>query len=76
MSGLISGLDTDAVVEALVSSKKEKVTTAKNDQKKIGWKQTIYEGINKNIKGLFQSHLSKMRFSCQPLFIFRIFTAR
>ena len=63
MSGLISGLDTDAVVEALVSSKKEKVTTAKNDQKKIGWKQTIYEGINKNIKGLFQSHLSSMRFS-------------
>jgi len=63
MSGLISGLDTDAVVEALVSNKKQKVTDAKNDQKKLGWKQTIYEGINKNIKGLFQSHLSSMRFS-------------
>ena len=63
MSGLISGLDTDAVVEALVSTKKTKVTNAKNDQKKLGWKQTIYEGINKNIKGLFQSHISNMRFS-------------
>ena len=63
MSGLISGLDTDSVIEALTSTKKQKVTDAKNDQKKLGWKQTIWEGINTNIKGLFQSHLSNMRFS-------------
>ena len=63
MGGLISGLDTDAVVEALVSTKKQKVTTAKNDQKKLGWKQDIWTGINNNIKGLFQSHVSSMRFS-------------
>ena len=63
MSGLISGLDTDSVIEALVSNKRQKVTDAKNDQKKLGWKQTIYDGINTNIKGLFQSHLANMRFS-------------
>ncbi|MCR4792577.1 MAG: flagellar filament capping protein FliD [Lachnospiraceae bacterium] len=63
MSGLISGLDTDAVIEALTSTKKQKVTDAKNDQKKLGWKQTIWEGINTNLKGLFQSNLSSMRFS-------------
>ena len=66
MGGLISGLDTDAVVEALVSTKKQKVTTAKNDQKKLGWKLDIWTGINNNIKGLFQSHLSVMRFSSLP----------
>ena len=63
MSGLISGLDTDSVIEALVSTKRQKVTTAQNDQKKLEWKQTIWEGINANIKGLQQSHLSSMRFS-------------
>lgn len=63
MSGLISGMDTDSVIEALVSTKKQKVTDAKNDQKKLEWKQTIWDGINTNIKGLFQSHLSVMRFS-------------
>ena len=63
MSGLISGLDTDSVIEALVSTKRQKVTDAKNDQKKLEWKQNIWTGINTNIKGLFQSHLSVMRFS-------------
>ena len=63
MSGLISGMDTDSVIEALVSTKKQKVTDAKNDQKKLEWKQNIWTGINNNIKGLFQSHLSTMRFT-------------
>ena len=63
MSGLISGLDTDAVIEALTSSRKQKVTDAKNAQTKLGWKQTIWDGINTNIKGLFQSNIASMRFS-------------
>ncbi len=63
MSGLISGMDTDSVIEALVSNKRKKVTDAKNDQKKLDWKQDIWKGINNNIKGLFQSHISKMRFT-------------
>lgn len=63
MSGLISGMDTDSVIEALVSTKKQKVTNAKNDQKKLEWKQDIWKGINTNIKGLFQTHLATMRFS-------------
>ena len=63
MSGLISGLDTDSVIEALVSTKRQKVTDAKNDQKKLEWKKTLWEGINANLKGLQQSHLSTMRFA-------------
>ncbi len=63
MGGLISGLDTDSVIEALVSTKRQKVTNAQNDQKKLEWKQTLWEGINTNIKGLQQSYLASMRFS-------------
>ena len=63
MGGLISGLDTDSVIEALVSTKRQKVTNAQNDQKKLEWKQTLWDGINTNIKGLQQSYLASMRFS-------------
>jgi len=63
MTGLISGLDTDSVIEALTSTKKKKVTTAKDDQKKLGWKQDILTGINTDIKALFQTNISNMRFS-------------
>ena len=63
MGGLISGIDTDSIIESLVSQKRQKVTDAKGDQKKLDWKRTIYDGINTNIKGLFQSNLSNMRFS-------------
>ena len=63
MGGLISGIDTDSIIESLVSTKKKKVTDAKADQKKLEWKQTIYGDINSNIKGLFQSNLSVLRFS-------------
>lgn len=63
LSGLISGMDTDSVIEALVSTKKQKVTTAQGNQKKLEWKQEIWKNINTDIKALQQTYLSSMRFS-------------
>ncbi len=62
MGGLISGLDTDSVIEALVSNKRQKVTNAEGDQKKLEWKQDIWKEVNTNIKALQQTYLSTMRF--------------
>ncbi len=62
MSGLISGLDTDSVIEALVSNKRQKVTNAEGDQKKLEWKQDLWKDINTNIKALQQTYISNMRF--------------
>jgi len=62
MSGLISGLDTDAIISSLVSVKKLKVTNTKGEQTKLSWKQEIWKDLNKELKSL-QSAASNMRFS-------------
>lgn len=62
MSGLISGLDTDAIISSLVSVRKQKVTTQKGNQTKHSWKQEIWKDLNKELKSL-QSMASSMRFT-------------
>lgn len=62
ISGLNSGLDTDAIVQELVSAyskKSEKYTKA---QTKISWKQEIWQGLNSKIYSLYTS-LDSLRFS-------------
>ena len=43
MTGMYSGMDTEAIIQSLVSTKRQKVTTLKNDQKKLEWKQNIWQ---------------------------------
>jgi flagellar hook-associated protein 2 len=62
MSGLISGLDTDAIISSLVSVRKMKVTTQKGNQTKLSWKQEIWKDLNKELKSL-QSAAANMRYS-------------
>ncbi len=63
LSGLISGMDTDSVIEQLVASRKAKVDTAKKDQTKLGWKQDIWKDLNSQLKKLQSNFVSSMRFS-------------
>ena len=46
ISGMNSNLDTEAIVEALVSAKKEKLNTFKGEQKKLEWKQDAWKSLN------------------------------
>ncbi len=62
MSGLISGLDTDTLISQLVSARKFKVTKAKGDQTKLGWKQDIWKDLNKQLVSL-RSTMESMRFA-------------
>ena len=41
MTGMYSGMDTESIIQQLVSAKATKVTNLKNDQKKLEWKQTL-----------------------------------
>ena len=52
LSGLISGMDTDTLVSQLVSAKRLKVTKAKGDQTKLGWKQEKWKDLNKQLVSL------------------------
>jgi flagellar hook-associated protein 2 len=62
MSGMVSGLDTESLVSAMVStyvSKKEKYQKA---QTKLTWKQDAYKAINTKVYSLY-SKISNLRFS-------------
>ena len=61
MTGMYSGMDTESIIQSLVSTKQQKVTNLKNDQKKLEWKQNVWQDLNKKIYGLYSSTLSNMR---------------
>lgn len=63
MTGMYSGMDTEAIIQSLVSTKRQKVTTLKNDQKKLEWKQNIWQDLNSKLYGLYSKTLSNLRFS-------------
>ena len=52
LSGLMSGMDTESVIQQLVQAKSAKVTKAKNAQTKLEWKQDIWKGLNTKLKNL------------------------
>lgn len=61
MTGMYSGMDTEAVIQSLVSAKSKKVTDLKNDQKKLEWKQNIWQDLNSKIYNLYSKTLSNLR---------------
>jgi flagellar hook-associated protein 2 len=54
-------MDTESIISALVSAKSEKVTTLKNEQKKLSWKQTMWQDLNSKIYSFYSKTLSNMR---------------
>lgn len=61
MTGLVSGLDTDSLVQELVSA----YSTQKDDlvkaQTKLSWKQDSWKEMNSKIYGFYSGSLSNMR---------------
>ena len=41
LSGLMSGMDTESIIQQLVEAKRTKVDNAKREQTKLEWKQDI-----------------------------------
>ncbi len=63
MTGMYSGMDTESIIQQMVKAKAQKVTNLKNDQKKLEWKQTLWQDLNKRIYKLYTGTLSNMRLS-------------
>ena len=61
MTGMYSGMDTESVIQQLVKAKSTKVTSLKNDQKKLEWKTSLWQDLNKRIYKLYTGTLSNMR---------------
>ena len=62
LSGLMSGMDTESIIQQLVSAKKTKVTKAVKAQKSLKYKQDAWKDLNKQIVNLYNKSLTQMRF--------------
>lgn len=62
LSGLMSGMDTESIIQQLVSAKKTKVTKAVKAQKTLKYKQDAWKDLNKQIVNLYNKSLTQMRF--------------
>lgn len=63
MSGLMSGMDTEAIIKELMSAqsmKKQKVVKTKT---KLEWKQTKWADLNTKLTGLYNNFVTKMQLS-------------
>ena len=63
MSGLMSGMDTESIIQELVSAKKTKVDDAKKAQTKLGWKQDAWKELNTKLKNLQAKYVNNMRYT-------------
>lgn len=63
LSGMVSGMDTESLVSALVSSYKLKKDNLVKAQTKLSWKQEKWKTMNTSIYGFFSGKLSSSRFS-------------
>lgn len=63
LSGLMSGMDTESIVQQLVEARSTKVDNAKKAQTKLQWKQDVWKDLNTKLKNLQSKYLSNMRFT-------------
>lgn len=56
ISGLNSGLDTEAIVNAMVSNIQSKVDANKQDTQVYQWKQSAYRGITDKIENFYDKY--------------------
>ena len=62
MTGLTSGLDTESIVNALMSAQRTKQTKVENKKQKLEWKQEVWKGLNTKLYGFYKDSVSKLRF--------------
>lgn len=55
MTGLASGLDTESIVEALMSSYNAKTEKYEKEQTKIEWKQDVWSDLNSDVNSFYKS---------------------
>lgn len=63
MTGIMSGLDTETIIQELVAARRTKVDTAKKAQTKLQWKQDKWKELNTKLLNLYTKTVGNMRFS-------------
>lgn len=57
VGGLASGIDTDSLVEQLMSAERQKLYKLQQEQTKLNWQQDAYRDVNTSLTGLDDSIL-------------------
>lgn len=63
LTGMMSGMDTESIIQQLVESRKTKVDKTKKAQTKLNWKQDAWKSLNTKLQNLQKKYLSNMRFT-------------
>ena len=63
LSGMISGMDTDAMIDELVKAYSARKDSTVKAQKSLEYKQDAWKDMNSKIYSLFSGKLSNLRFS-------------
>ncbi|HCT63716.1 MAG TPA: hypothetical protein DIC60_00275 [Lachnospiraceae bacterium] len=58
ISGLSSGLDTDAIIEAMTTGTRSKIASNKQKLTTLGWQQTAYQSISSQLISFANSYTS------------------
>ena len=61
MTGMVSGLDTEAIIESLVEAQKTKNKKKTDEKTKLEWKQEIWKELNTKLYKFTTGTVSKMR---------------
>ncbi|MBE5884360.1 MAG: hypothetical protein E7291_08115 [Lachnospiraceae bacterium] len=62
LSGLMSGMDTESVIQDLVAARRTKVDAAVKAQIKLEWKKDAWKSLNTKLKNLQSKYVNNMRF--------------
>ena len=63
MTGMMSGMDTESIIQELVAARQKKVDVKKKEQTRLDWKQEAWKELNSKLKKLQTKYLSTMRFA-------------
>ncbi len=61
LSGMASGLDTDAIIKELMSAQSLKKTNVEGNKKKLEWKKEKWEEMNTKLYSLYTEKLSSLK---------------
>ena len=61
LTGLNSGMDTEAIVSALMSVQSLKKTKVEKAKTKLEWKQTAWADLNTKLTNLYNNYVTKMQ---------------
>lgn len=63
MTGLMSGMDTESLIQELVAARRTKVDKVKKAQTKHEWKQDAWKDLNKKLKNLQSKYVNNLRYA-------------